>query len=554
MKRIKKLFLLLFLLFINGVHAREIVSPLDIPLLLSGSFCELRHNHFHSGLDMKTEGRTGLPVKAVKAGFISRISVSPYGYGRAVYIQHPDGTTSVYGHLNNFKPAIESAVLDSQYRKESFTVDLHFLPLQFPVKQSEVFAFSGNTGGSGGPHLHFEFRETATGKLIDPLPFFKDRIKDNRPPEIRGIMLFPQQGKGLVNGKEKQQQLPLLKNKSGKQVFAPVEAWGEIGVGIKACDRMNGTSNIYSVNEIQLKVDDREIYHSVMDAFFLDNTRYINSFIDWTEWIENNSFYMKSFVEPGNQGGFNRSSGNGIICISEEKAYHLEYLLKDVYGNSTHLAFTVIGKKAPFLSLPENKALFRYNKDNEYNGKGIYLKIPAKNLYVDLYFDTDTVSAFSPFSPLYILGERIPLHTYCTVVLDITNDIYTDKTKYGVVRIHKKKKIWLGGEYRNRKISVPIRELGSFFVEIDTIPPTIMPVRPSRWKTSGRISFKISDNLSGINSYRGMLDGQFILFEYDAKTNSLFAVYDPERMKKSGLLKIVVMDKAGNEASYTGKL
>ncbi|MDR1436552.1 MAG: M23 family metallopeptidase [Candidatus Symbiothrix sp.] len=549
----KNILCLLSLLVLAGASAQEIGSPLDIPLFLSGNFCELRHNHFHSGLDIKTEGRAGLPVKAVKAGSISRISVSPYGYGRAVYIRHPDGTTSVYGHLNNFIPAVESAVLDSQYRKESFSVDLQFSPGRFPVKQGEVFAFSGNTGGSGGPHLHFELRETASGKLIDPLPFFKGRIKDSRPPEIREIRLFPQPGRGLVSGKPENRQLPFLKNKEGKQTPALLEAWGEIGAGIKAYDRMNGTSNIYGVNEIQLKVDGREIYHSVMDTLVLDNTRYINAFIDWTEWIENKSLFMKSFTEPGNRAGFNRSPGNGLIHITEEKNYHLEYLLKDVYGNSSRIAFTLVGKKAPLLPLPENKTVFRQDRDNEYRGKGIELKIPAGNLYSDLYFDPDTAGALSPFSPLYLLGERIPLHSYTTLVLDITGDTCPDKTKYGVVQVYKKKKNWLGGEYRNGRISVSIRELGCFSVETDTVSPVITPLRPANWKTSGRISFKITDNLSGISSYRGTLDGQFILFEYDAKTNSLFAVYDPKRMKKSGSLEVVVTDAAGNETAYTGK-
>jgi hypothetical protein len=533
-------------LFLTKVHAQNIVSPLDIPLLLSGSFGELRHNHFHSGLDMKTEGRIGLPVKSVKEGFIFRVSVSPYGYGRAVYIQHPDGTTSVYGHLNNFTPPIEAAVLDSQYMKKSFSVDLHFPPTQFPVKQGDVFAYSGNTGRSGGPHLHFEFRETATNKPFDPLPFFKNRIKDNRPPEIRGIMLFPQQGKGTVNGSEKN----LIMDKLGKSSFnTTVEAWGEIGVGIKAYDRMTGTSNTYCVNEICLKVNGEEVYHSVMDTFSLDDTRYLNSFIDWTEWIDNNSFYMKSFVEPGNFLGVNRSSRNGIITIAEEKVYHLEYILKDVYGNSTRLAFDITGKKTVIPSLPEDKTLFRYNKDNEYMGKGIHLKIPAKNLYFDLYFDPDTLSAHSPFAPVYSIGERIPIHSYCPVFLDITNDSYPDKTKYGIVRLDKDKKTWLGGEYQNRRMSVAICELGSFTIEIDTIPPEIKPIQPAKWKTNGRISFKITDTLSGIKAYKGTLNGEFILFEYDAKTNSLFAVYDPKRMKKSGLLKLWVTDAAGNEAN-----
>jgi hypothetical protein len=198
------------------VYAQEIVAPLDIPLFLSGNFGELRNDHFHSGLDFKTQGGTGFPVKSVKGGFISRISVSPYGFGRAVYIDHPDGTTSVYGHLERFNQKIESAVADSQYVKESFAVNLFFSALEFPVKQGEVVAYSGNSGSSGGPHLHFELRNTKSEKTFDPLPYLKNKLKDSRPPEIRSLIFVPQPGKGSVNGGVNKQVIDIVKDKNGK--------------------------------------------------------------------------------------------------------------------------------------------------------------------------------------------------------------------------------------------------------------------------------------------------------------------------------------------------
>ena len=541
-------FILLF--FSLFAQAQNVQSPLDIPLLLSGNFGELRHNHFHSGIDFKTQGRTGLPVKSVKEGFISRISVSPYGYGRAVYINHPDGTTSVYGHLDDFASKVKSVVVDSQYQKESFAVNLLFTPEQLPLKQGEVFGYSGNTGGSGGPHVHFEFRETDTDKPIDPLPYFMNKIKDTRPPEIRGIMLFPQQGRGIVNGSPSNQPVELAKDKSGKQAInTTINAWGRIGVGIKAYDRMNETTNVYGVNEIILNVDGEKVYHSVMDAFSFDDTRYLNTYIDWTDWIENNSFYMKSFTDPGNRLGANRAFSNGIIDINEEREYSLEYQLKDIYGNTSTLAFNIRGKEDSIPPRPSSEVHFRFNRNNEYKQKGIDLTIPWKNLYSNLHFNVDTISGFSPFAPLYVIGERIPLHTYCPLTLDITNDHYPDKSKYGIVSIYKKKRTWLGGEYEEGKISATIRELGSFSVQIDTIPPVITPVNAAKWAANRRISFKITDNLSGIKSYRGTLDGEFILFEYDAKTNSLFYIYDSKKVGTQNL-KLVVVDSAGNKAEY----
>ena len=550
MNRFVCFILLFFSLFTQAQHVQP---PLDIPLLLSGNFGELRSNHFHAGIDFKTQGRIGLPVKSVKEGFISRISVSPYGYGRAVYINHPDGTTSVYGHLDDFVSRVKTAVVDSQYQKESFAVNLFFTPEQFPLKQGEVFAYSGNTGSSGGPHVHFEFRETDTDTPIDPLPFFMDKIKDTRPPEIRGIMLFPQQGRGIVNGNSKNQPVELTKDKSGKQVIGTtINAWGRIGVGIKAYDRMNETTNIYGVNEIILTVDGEKMYHSVIDAFSFDDTRYLNTYIDWTDWIENNSFYMKSFTDPGNRLGVNRAFSNGIIDINEERVYRLEYQLKDIYGNTSTLSFNIRGKEDSIPQPPPSEVRFRFNRNNEYKEKGIDLEIPWKNLYTNLYFDVDTISGFSPFAPLYVIGERIPLHTYCPITLDITSDHYPDKSKYGVVHVYKKKRTWLGGEYAEGKISTKVRELGSFSVQIDTVPPVITPVNAAKWETTRRISFKITDNLSGIDSYRGTLNGELIIFEYDAKTNSLFYIYDSKKTK-AGIqdLKLVVVDRAGNQAEFS---
>ena len=539
-----------------ALQAQTVISPLDIPLYLSGNFGELRNDHFHSGLDFKTQGITKIPVKAVKQAFISRISVGPYGYGRALYLNHPDGTTSVYGHLECFAPRIEEAVRDSQYQKESFSVNLHFLPSEFPVKQGEIVAYSGNTGSSGGPHLHFEFRDTKTEKIIDPLPFFKDKLKDNRPPKIRALMLFPQPGKGIVNGSAGKREIEVIKDKSGKYVLSkPVKAWGLVGIGIKAYDRMNGTSNIYGVNEIRLEVDDVVIYHSRMNGFFFDETRYLNSFIDWKEWKENKSFYMKSFIEPGNKLGIYLSRLKGTIPVENAKTYRCKYILKDVYGNASVLNFIITGEETP---IPEDKTdgiLFKYNQHNAYKKAGIEFVIPTGNLYDNVYLKPEAMTGYSDFSPLYTFGDRVPLHGYCSLTLTIANDSYPDKRKYGIVSVTGNRTTWLGGNYELQTMKTRIRELAPFSIAIDTLPPVIKPVSPTQWTTSKRISFKITDDLSGIDFYEGRLDGKYVLFEYDAKTDSLFCNYDSKRMKKGKqTLTLIVRDGAGNETTVSYKI
>jgi len=543
-------FILLFFCFSGRLHAQETVSPLDVPLFLSGNFGELRSDHFHAGLDIKTQGIIGLPVKAVKAGFISRISVGPSGFGRAIYISHPDRTTSVYGHLDRFARKIEEAVIDSQYIKESFSVNLSFSSKEFPVQQGEVVAYSGNTGSSGGPHLHFELRNSRTEKPFDPLPAFKNQLKDNTPPEIRSLMFFPQSGKGIVNGSSDKQEINVMKDKNGKYVLSkPVKAWGVIGIGVKAYDRMDATTNIYGVKEIRLKVNNIELFHSVINEFSFDESRYLNSFTDWEEWKINQSFFMKSFIEPGNKLSIYRSHSAGLITIREPEIYNCEYTLQDAHGNASVLSFTISGEEQ---LIPEEKkegVLFPYNRNNEYRGKGMTLNIPQGSLYTDIYLNPDTAqTSLSTFAPLYSLGKRATLHNACPFTLTITNDTYPDKSKYGAVSVTNNRISWMGGEYESGKIRIRIRETGQYTVAVDTVPPVIVPQNQAQWTANKRISLRISDNLSGISFYKGTLDGKFALFEFDAKTNTLFCKFDEARMKRGKqTLSIVVRDGARNE-------
>ena len=163
-----------------GVSAQEasekiFTPPFDFPLTLSGNFGELRANHFHGGLDFKTQGAVGKPIRNIADGYVSRVTVTPGGYGQAVYMVHDNGYTSVHGHVLRFDPAIAKVVEEYQYANETFEVDLEFGPDEFRFAQGEVFAWSGNEGYSFGPHLHMEIRRNDTGEYIDPLQFYKDR-------------------------------------------------------------------------------------------------------------------------------------------------------------------------------------------------------------------------------------------------------------------------------------------------------------------------------------------------------------------------------------------
>ncbi|MDE6093157.1 MAG: M23 family metallopeptidase, partial [Muribaculaceae bacterium] len=234
----------------------RLASPLDIPFYLAGNFAELRKSHFHSGIDFKTQGRTGLPVRSADDGYISRATVSPWGFGRAVYVTHPEtGLTTVYGHLEAFSDDIDIRVRDEQYARETFTIDLSFAPGELPVRRSDIIGLSGNAGSSGGPHLHMDVRDTETGDPLDPLEYYRDRITDNVAPQVRQLAVFPADG-GIVDGSVSQPKLLAPENFS-----ADIHAWGRIYPGIKAYDRMTGTNNIYGIKYLTLTLDGDTIYH-----------------------------------------------------------------------------------------------------------------------------------------------------------------------------------------------------------------------------------------------------------------------------------------------------
>ena len=372
----------------NIAEAQQLRKPMDIPVLLSGNFGELRSNHFHSGIDFKTQGVEGKPIHSVQDGYVSRISVSPWGYGNGLYITHPDGTTTVYGHLQKFSQKITAYLKEKQYEQESFNVNLSLTPDELPVKEGELVALSGNTGSSGGPHLHFEVRDTETEEPMDPIEYYKDLIKDTQAPKIQGIMVYSMPGKGVVNGSRRKLELKPVTAKNGKQTLTgKIEAWGEIGLAVKGYDYMDNTSNIYGIKDITLTADSQVIFHSNLDRFAFDETRYLNSFTDFEEWNEHRSFYIKSFVDPGNRLRFIESLNRGILTIDEPRTYHLTYKLADAFGNTTQLSIRIEGKEQPIPEIDtENAELFHWWSDNRFGAKGIRLTIPKGNLYDDLYF------------------------------------------------------------------------------------------------------------------------------------------------------------------------
>lgn len=549
-----KIILLSLLVCCQTLTAQQLRKPMDHPILLSGNFGELRSNHFHSGIDFKTQGVEGKPIHSVKDGYVSRISVSPWGYGNGLYITHPDGTTTVYGHLQKFSKKITAYIKEKQYAQESFNVNLMLTPDELPVKEGELVALSGNTGSSGGPHLHFEIRDTETEETIDPIEYYKDLIQDTRPPKIQGIMVYPMQGKGVVNGSRRKLELKPVTAKNGKQTLTgKIEAWGEIGLAVKAYDYMDNTSNIYGVKDITLTADNQVIFRSHLDRFAFHETRYLNSLTDFEEWKEHRSFYIKSFVEPGNRLRFIESLDRGILTIDEPRTYHLTYRLADAFGNTTTLSIRVEGKEQPIPQVDtENTELFHWWSDNRFGAKGIRLTIPKGNLYDDLYFRYSAKEDSTALGATHRLHNKpVALHKSAKLSLRLQTDTLENKRQYGIVRLQNGRRSWSGGVYRNGWIDTDIRELGNYTVGQDRVPPTITPLNPATWVSKQAIAFRLSDNLSGVQTYRGEIDGQFVLFEMNSKSVITYK-FDKERLARGKhTLKLTVDDACGNQSTYT---
>lgn len=560
MKRFKLIFNILFIILLatNAAYAQPYRSPLNIPAQLSGNFGELRNNHFHSGIDYKTKQVENQPVFSIGDGYVSRINVSPSGYGLALYIDHPSGHTSVYGHLNSFSKPIADYVKQKQYEEESFRIDIYLKPNEIPVKKGEQIALSGNTGSSGGPHLHFEVRDTQTQNPLDPLQLFGKTVVDTERPDIRGIAFYPVEGKGVVNGSNNPLRLSVAKNKSGvpQALSQTIHAWGKIGIGVKAYDRMNGQHNIYGVKRIRLFVDEKPVFRSEIDKFSFNKTRMLNTFIDFEDWRERNSFYMKSFIDAGNTLHFYDAADSGFITINEERNYRLQYELQDFHGNTLTYSFVVKGEQQPIEPIKSCENFMPWMLYNSIVDYDFLLNIPQGNLYNNICFTHSRTSSFKYHSDIHqINNQPVPLHNEGALWLKISADTLQNKQQYGVITISKNgKEGWIRGSYKNGGVEIPIRELGGkYAVDIDTIPPQISPVNQEKWAANKKIRIRLTDNKSGIAKFRGTIDDKFALFSHDMKSDIYTYVPDDSRLErnKTHVLRFTATDAAGNREERT---
>ena len=517
-------------------------SPFDFPLLLSANFGELRPNHFHNGIDIKTQGVTGKPVRCVAAGYVARVAVLHGGYGQVVYVNHPNGLTSVYGHVISFAPAIQQAVRAYQYARETFVCDLTFAPGELPVRQGEVIALSGNEGASAGPHLHLELRRTATNEYIDPMPYFKRYLKDTKPPVASLVGFYPVPGQGVVDGSAAKKLAPV------SRLGTPVTAWGKIYTGISAKDYMDGTSNFYGVHSVTLYVDSAEVFRSVTDAVMPDENRMINAFTDFEELSRTRRLIMRSYKSPGNRLRLLHTDGNrGVVDICEERDYRFRYVLEDNFGNRRTYSFTVRGRKQEIPAREERRGqTLCWNRTNVVQRPGLELVVPKYNLYDDVKLRAGICGDSAGISFDYVLDAGYtPLHAWCPLSIGMRCLPVADTAKYYVVQKWGRRRAPMGGKYENGWMKTRVRSLGTFAVALDTVAPRIVPLGQEGWRASRNIRFRVSDAGSGIASYKVYVDGKFVLF---ALKKGVLVIQDKERVKRGEAHKVeaVVTDCCGN--------
>lgn len=523
-------------------------NPLNIPILLAGNFGECRPGHFHSGIDIKTEGRENFPVFAAAEGYISRVKMEPGGFGHGIYITHPNGYTTLYAHLNDFFPELQKLIRSEQYARKIWTLDLNFEPEKFPVKKGQQIAWSGNTGGSSAPHLHFEIRDSKTEHPLNP-QLFGFKIVDGISPVPSEIALY--------NASESiyQQEAIRLKLKKKGSFFAPLKdtvivLYDAVNMGVAVHDFMNNSTNTLSFYTAKWYANDTLIGTITLDDIGYDETRYVNACADYKLQKESGIWFNSLFLLPNNQlkklYTF-EAKGNGKIQLPKESLTTIRIELKDVSGNVSEIKFNLMSGQSSELSTCTN--VWKAYQSNTFETPNIKFSLPATALYDNVCFTQSQKNEAEKISTeCSICSPNIPIHNYFRLSLKPEIRVpFAQINKLALCYSNGKKKSGKAATAEDGWHYATVRDFGQYWLELDTIAPTIKPLQKSGMVLGAKkeIRFVVSDNMTSVKSFTGTINGQWLCFEQHGE--NWFYRIDEYCPKGENKLQLSAIDENGNE-------
>ena len=546
MKVFSSLFIFSFLVCSKAIQAQpEFISPIDTPLVLSGNFGEPRGSHFHAGIDISTNGKIGIPVKAAESGIIYRIKVSNFGYGKAVYIKHHNGYTTVYGHLSAFTNEIEEYIERHQYKKRSFEVELFPTATMFKVKKGQIIAYSGNSGSSEAPHLHFEIRESKTEEVLDPSNF--NLFEDTVTPVLESLVVYQ-----LRDALE-------LSRPALYLIIRPADSnWHKLTIpegryvfGVSIRDYVKGYNHFLYPTSLDLHWNNEKLYARNTHRFTFKEARFVPAAIDYPLSSIHNSYYEKCFWSNGIQNlrFVDVSSSNGIVEVKSTGMDTLKINISDAHGNTAVHKMLVSGSVASstdsFQSLCTQKGNVEvfpgltntYSDENCTVDFGLQAFFEPVQLNVSSWLDED---AF-PVVRIDNLGCDQKVNTKIGLSINIPSHLidYNLSKKFYIKCSDDESSV---GVVSNNQIKTFVRNTGTFTIDVDTTAPLIKNLEWSKLK----ICAEIFDLESGIESYTAYVDNAWFLMEYDPNTGKICGKLSKFPVNQKLDFKLIVRDKVGN--------
>lgn len=532
------------------------IYPVDARISLAANFGELRPNHYHMGLDCRTNQVQNRPVKAAADGYVAHIRIEPFGFGKAIYINHPNGLTTLYGHLNNFYPALEKYVKEQQYKMKSWEVFLTIPEGMFPVKQGQFIAYSGNAGGSQGPHCHFEIRDTKTDKVLNPL-LFGFPIADNVPPTILRLAMYDRD----VSTYSQSPKLFSLKKLNGNytitQPLITVNS-NKISFGISANDKVSGSSNPNGIYEAILYLDEKPIVGFQLDSITYDETRYLNAHIDYKTRAAGGPFIEHLSRLPGYpEGVYKDFNGDGVIALTDDGIHSVKILVEDTYGNSSMLEFKIRrgflqgkGFRNSFVTYHDEQE-FQPGFVNIFESEDLQLILPQEAIYDSFTFvhSKKIATSANAYSPVFsVESGLIPAQDNFKIRIKADKPIPQGlQDKMLIKRSWGEKTEVVKAIGEGDWFTACFKTFGNFELISDDEPPIITGGfhDNANLSKSSAIYFVPKDNNEEIKYFRAQLDGNWLLFTND-KGRTFIYKFDEHCSRGSHQLKISVEDEAGN--------